>query len=206
MKTRTIQRSPDLGLGIRLQRMTQVVAAPLATPKPPFWWGWPDTTGEPAKTLEVLWTEFASPAYFPDLWVAVVDGATAVTWQIEYTPTVWFKGDEADAVEFVAWEGEPIALQLPPSGKLPKPEVLFSQRYAGLPDPLIVGTTEIPLSSYWSGYVSAVPMFVATGNTLSVMADTHSPSGILIAQAFVNGASIGTVKLTLKRVNRRIWT
>lgn len=203
---RIVQRSPDLGLGIRLQRLQEAKPAPQAQPKPPFWWGWADSKDQQLTTLEVLWNEFSSPAYFPGLWVAVVEDAVAVTWHLEYTPTVWFVGDGPGDVEAIAWQGDPQTVQLPPSGKLPAPEVLFAPNYASLPDPLRVGTTDIPLNGYWAGSVSTAPMFVAIGNTLSVTADSHSPSGILVAQAFVKGANVGTVKLTLKRVNRRIWT
>ena len=46
-----------------------------------------------------------------------------------------------------------------------------------------------------------VPPFVAAGNTLSVAQDGKSMSGVLVAKAFVAGVHVGTVRLTLKRIN-----
>lgn len=175
---RIVQRSPDLGLGIRLQRLQEAKPVPQVQQKPPFWWGWADASGKPSAALEVLWMNGQSPAYFPGLWVAVVEGATSVTWQIELRSVEWLIGDDGEEIEVVSPD-TPWSLRLPPSGKLPAPDVLFS----------------------------ALPLFVAAGNSLSVMTGQvlgelgpYGTSGKLVAQAFVNGVSVGAVKLVLKRI------
>lgn len=184
MKTRTIQRSPNLGIGIRMQRLaapTAPVVAVAAAPKPPYWWGWADAMGKEATTLEVLWRQYDNPAYFPGLWVAVVEGATAVTWQVQFTYVEWFADIEGNETEVVS-PGPPHTLQLPPNGELPHPEELFAPN----------------------------PLFVAAGNTLSVHIQqspyVDPPSGKLFAQALVNGVNVGTVKLTLKHVHTPSYT
>lgn len=213
MKTRTIQRSPDLGLGIRMQRLPQAVQQ---APQTPWWWGWMDASGLQASNLEVVWNPDVGPdlpnAYWPGLWVAVVEGAATVRWEIEFTPKVWFKSDEPDAMAEVLWRGPPISYDLPPA--LPdKPEALFTASFAALPDPLSIGGSDLSPWSYWAGaYYSPgfpnvpAPKLVAAGNTLSVAQDSKSMSGSLVAQAHVGGRKVGTATLDLMRVIRPVWS
>ena len=196
---RIIQRSPDLGIGIRLQPVRQAVKQ--VPPKPPYWWGW-DVLGVAATELEAPHEQDVLRAYWPGLWAALVEGATTVAWQIEFTPVVWvswFPDPEA----ILAWQGQPVSWVLPPDGTLPEPGVIFAPAKVALPDPLTVGTSEIALDSYWYGGAGGVPLplCVAAGNTLSVSPEAGSISGILVAKALLLGATLGTVQLTLKRVN-----
>lgn len=46
-----------------------------------------------------------------------------------------------------------------------------------------------------------IPLTIAAGNTLSVKQTPGSISGVLVAKAYVKGTLVGTVQLTLKRVN-----
>lgn len=157
---RVIQRSPDFGLRIRLQRLPAVVpnvAAAVVAPEvvtlPPWWWGYMDESDQHATTLEVTWdapvAPTPSPAYWPGLWVAVVEGATEVTWEIEFTPTVWVKQAAVGSEVVVAWQGETIGLQLPHA--LPAtPEVLFPATLIELPNPLNIDGSDVSAYTYWS--------------------------------------------------------
>ena len=219
MNTRTVQRSPNLGLGIRMQRLqpvSQAVQQAFTRPRPPWWWGWMDVNGQPATVLDVLWDAEVGPgmpnAYWPGMWVAVVEGATVVRWEVEFTPKVWFKGLEAGAKTELMWEGKPIALQLP--AVLPAaPEELFTPAKATLPDPLKTGGSDVSPWVYWDGAYStpgfpnvSVPQVIAAGNTLSVAQDTKSMSGSLVAQAFVDDVSAGSVWLDLMREIPKVWS
>lgn len=198
-----VQRSPDLGINIRLQRLapvsTGVVAAPATPPGAPYWWGWNDEKHKHTTSLERLWDDASTPAYFPGEWVAVVDGATAVTWTVQFTPTVWFIGT-GETVANILWQGDPIVSRLPPSGSLPTPSTLFATEPTPLPDPLTTNEGDIPYATYWAGLNPTTPLLIATGNTLSVLADSVPVTGVLTAKATVDGAIVGVVTLTLKRV------
>lgn len=219
--TRIIQRSPDLGIGIRLQRLPQAVQQAFARPapqpvQPPWWWGRMDAAGQRATTLTVQWDPAVGPdypfAYWPGLWVAVVEGATAVRWDVKFTPKIWFKdwGDGAESE--LVWTGEPIALQLPPA--LPAaPEALFTPALVTLPDPLAIAESSVDAWTYWAGaYYTPTfpalpaPIVIAAGNTLSVAQDTKSMSGSLVANAFVDDVGVGAVWLDLMREVQKTWS
>lgn len=214
--TRTIQRTPDLGIGIRLQRLPvaqavqQVVAQP-QQPEPPWWWGWLDEDGQRATSLEVRHGPHAvdmPSEYWPGLWVAVVEGATAVRWNVSFTPTIWFAGDGTEVV----WEGEPVELQLPAT--LPaEPDTLFTPPTVTLPDPLAIGGSDVSPWTYWPnagdtpGFPRVpIPKLVAANNTLTVAQGDKSVSGVLAANAYVDNVGVGSVNLALMRAVQQIWS
>lgn len=95
---RVIQRTPDLGIKIKLQRLPVVPdAVPAAAPPkpvevlPPFWEGRDDEDGVRQSTLSIgtsaKFTGEAVYSYFDEaLFVAVVDGAAQVDWSISLKP------------------------------------------------------------------------------------------------------------------------
>jgi len=199
---KTVQRSPDLGIGIRLQRLAPVstpgAVTPSTPPGTPYWWGWDDEKHKHTSALERLWNDASTPAYFPGAWVAVVEGATSVTWTTEFVPTVWFIST-GETVAKIVWQGDPVVSHLPPTGALVTPEVLFAAVLTPLPDPLSTGEGDIAYTAYWAGADPASPLLIADGNTLTVVADSIPVTGILTAKASVGGVSVGVVTLTLKR-------
>lgn len=196
-----VQRSPNLGINIRLQPLTEASKPALAAkPKPPYWWGWKNAKREAETVLEAVFNEAAvPPGYGPGLWCAVVENAVSVVWSVTYTPKIWFNGSYSDFEEIVAWTGTPIHFALPPS-TIPDSSTLFDTADVALPDPLEVNGNTIPMSSYWPEAVAGIPLVIATGNSLSVMPYTGSPPGVLTATASVNGKVVGLVQLTIKRV------
>jgi hypothetical protein len=199
---RIIQRSPNLGIGIRLQRLVdKPTVVPKDHPKPPAWRGWYDATGNPASDVESVWDGAAvvgQPSYSPGVWVGVVDGSSAVAWDIVFIPMIWFRAPDQDKVR-LAWSGSGIEWSVSSQGECP-----FDFSLTSLPDPL--STPEVPysqvtaLADYWSGPVGPIPMAVAAGNTLIVTQSSVGVSGTLIAKARVSGVVVGSVSLTLKRV------
>lgn len=195
-----VQRSPDLGINIRLQPLSEAPKVLASKPLPPYWWGWKDANKNPAVDLVAEWNEAAVPQSYGDsIWCAVVENTPTAYWEVEYVPKIWFNGEYSDFEEIVAWTGAPVKWTVPPS-PIPASSTLFAQKTVPLPDPLKVKTSTVPLDYYWLGPVMGIPLVIATGNTLSVLAYPGSPSGVLTATAFVAGKRIGIVHLTIKRV------
>ncbi len=218
VKTRIVQRSPDLGLGIKLQRLPeapkpQKPADPLpppavVEPSPPWWWGRYD---EDDKRLTEITSEWgrAPDAYYAwpmpvygvgDTWVGVVEGVAAVSWRVTFTPRIWAHDDYGLNI---VWTGDtPIEVTLPPG----EPQYTTPARVT-LPNPLFVDGADRSPEYYWYdiNYTSFVdyqvpmPNVIAAGNTLSVTAETRSMSGVLEATAMYQDKDIGTLKLTLVR-------
>lgn len=175
-----------------------------------------DVNGQPATVLDVLWDAEVGPdmpnAYWPGLWVAVVEGAAAVRWEVTFTPKIWFKGPAPGAKTAVVWEGDPVALQMPAA--LPAtPAVLFTPEKVTLPNPFPVAGSAVPPLTYWAGGYDtpgfpnvSVPQVIAAGNTLSVAQDTKAMSGTLVANAFVDDVGVGAVWLDLMREVQNTWS
>lgn len=213
IKTRVVQRSPDLGIGIRLKRIPEAVKQAI-DPSPPVWWGWFDGNGERSTSLSILAAEFyqygpPSP-YGIGVWVAVVDNATTVRWEVSFTPKIWFKGDRKTAE--VIWAGDPRTWSLP--ALLPKtPNVLFTPQNVTIPEHLKLDGVDKRFSSYWAvqntnqiGREIPLPSVVAAGNTLTVAPDIRAMSGSLSATAFVDGGAVGAVWLDLMREVQKTWS
>jgi hypothetical protein len=207
--TKTVQRSPDLGIGIRMKRLPGGV--PVIEPKAPVWWGWLDDDGKKATQLTTLWAAtdpLYSFGYWPGLWAAVVEDAATAQWQIEFTPKIWY---EESGTTSPVWTGDVIAWSLPPS--LPDTaENLFTPKTVHLPA-VDFGNGPIEAYQYWpaGAYISTfesvpIPSVIASGNTCSVGQDSKSMSGTLVAKATVGRKPLGQVSLELMRVIHRVWS
>ena len=214
MIKKIIQRSPDLGVGIRLNKAVVAVAVAVvekSNPKPPHWWGWAEANGDKLTKLEPRWGLYGIPnspyGYWPGLWSAVVEGATSASWVVTFTPKVWLSSDIGAPVEDPSWEGEAIELALPQ--RLPQnPIALFEPQLVALPGIDFEGSN-VSSWFYWEGAYSTpsfpelpIPRIVGAGNTLSVYADSKCVSGTLVAKATVDGKLLGSVELQLLRVNQ----
>lgn len=195
-----VQRSPNLGINIRLQPLAEAPKAVLvAKPKPPVWWGWRNEKSEPETVLTTTWDDAATPpGYFPGMWCAFVENATSVDWEVTYTPKIWFSNVWTDFKEIVAWTGSPITKKFPPV-IVADSAVLFDTADVVLPDPIIIKGNELAMSGYWPEAVVGIPLVIASGNSLSVRPYNGSPTGVLVAKASVKGKVLGTVQLTIKR-------
>ena len=215
---RIIQRSPDLGLRVRLQRLP--TAPEQLAPDPPFWQGWQDAQGQRRSAIEANCDRGETGysrlrGYGPNLWVAVVERVPAVTWQVSFTPMVWFDKDAsmpgpasggATQPEPV-WIGEALGYELPVSS-LADLGPRLKPRQVELPATLKIDGVEKRAERYWEGAYDIegfpmlpAPLFISAGNTLSVRAELTSMSGLIEARARVGVKEIGTVRLTLRRVN-----
>lgn len=215
---RVIQRSPDLGLRVRLQRLP--TAPEQLAPDPPYWQGWQDGQGQRRSTIEVNCDRSESGSrglrgYGPSLWVAVVERVPAVTWHVSFTPMVWFDKDasmpgppsgETPQPEPV-WIGGPLKYELPQSD-LADLGPRLKPRQVELPATLKIDGSEKRAERYWEGAYAiegfpmlSAPLFISAGNALSVRAELTSMSGLIEARARVGVNEIGTVRLTLRRVN-----
>ena len=218
MANRIIQRSPDLGLRVRLQRLPTVPEQ--LAPDPPFWQGWQDGQGQRKSAIEVNCDRKETGyrrllGYGPSLWVAVVERVPAVTWRVLFTPMVWF--DEDASMPGPASGGtnqpEPVWIGDALEYGLPQPNLAdlgprLKPRQVELPATLKIDGEEVEADRYWEdGYKAEgfpmlpAPLFISAGNTLSVRAELTSMSGLIEARASVGGKEIGTVRLTLRRVN-----
>ena len=210
MIKKIIQRSPDLGVGIRLNKAV-VAVVEKSNPKPPHWWGWAEANGTKLTKLTPRWDRYGIPdspyGYWPGLWSAVVEGATSASWAVTFEPKVWLAFDTGAPVEDPTWIGSEIVLALPKN--LPQnPIALFEPQAANLPE-LEFGGSSVSPWSYWEGQYSTpgfpelpIPRIVGAGNTLSVYADSKCLSGTLVAKATVDGKLLGSVELELLRVNQ----
>lgn len=195
----TIQRSPDLGIGIRLQRIVEAkpVAAPSLKPQPPYWWGWSDKPNNPVTFLEIERQEYPTTYFPPGLWVAVVEGATQVTWEVTFTPKIWGDTDPSDRIHLVEAAGKAIPVALPKLGTAVIGADLFVTDSISFTAVLKGGGYEREFTT-----VGELPLIVASGNTISVMSKSIDLTGIITAIASVDGKVIGKAELVLKYVNQ----
>lgn len=198
-----IQRTPNLGLTLRMQRIAAPAVAPAAgdgglpgDPQPPVWARWFDDADEPATEIQ-LETYMGSGGvplgrFVVGPVVAHVAGGVDVEWEVTFVPTLW-----AEGTGDVLWTGDVLASTLPLAvapGDNPTPPT----RAIVLPD---LGG-ESP-SFYWphswrDAPIGTVyePLMVAVGNTLTVALETGSSPGVLEAVAKVGTTVLGTVRLT----------
>lgn len=219
MANRIIQRSPDLGLRIKLQRND--VQAKQAVADGPWWAQWYGSDGQRLKALEVEHFipadgggEVWRPRYRDGLWVAVVEAVVAVSWRVTFTPVinVYVRDMGAPSRERKEiWRGQAVSFTL--SEPFSAGDVLdpYPPARVVLPDVIKVGDRQISVYSYWPTGILGVdigpgvsmPVVVAAGNTLSVAAGSHALTGELRAVAAVGGTEVGAVSIVLRgaRVN-----
>ena len=213
---RVIQRTPDLGIKIKLQRLPVVPdAVPAAAPPkpvevlPPFWEGRDDEDGVRQSTLSigtsVKFTGEAIYTYFDEaLFVAVVDGAAQVDWSILLTPGR-SHGAPVDGTYGPAFVTE-LSSVLREGPQAPRCEVLEAVEGEDSCDKrrIILETYELDLPLDDDDHpLIYYPTFAAVGNTLVVgLHDVRATIPCKVeATASVAGAEVGTVVLKLSYYN-----
>lgn len=207
---RVIQRTPDLGIKIKLQRLPVVPdAVPAAAPPkpvevlPPFWEGRDDEDGVRQSTLSigtsVKFTGEAVYTYFDEaLFVAVVDGAAQVDWSISLEPGRAHGAVQGYGTAFVT-ELSSVLREGPQAPRCvvleavegedscDKRRIILNKYELDLP----LDDDDHPLIYY--------PTFAAVGNTLVVgLHDVRATIPCKVeATASVAGAEVGTVVLRL---------
>lgn len=206
---RVIQRTPDLGIKIKLQRLPVepvvpvVPVCPVPVMEPPVWYGWEDGDGNRLVDLSLESDNFNNDVghtFDRGLFVAVVDGAQYVHWDIAFTPVLWNAADEE------GWRGETLEDTL-------WSEDFWGRGYASLIDlPADVGGSAPedywPMQRVrfrkrggeWTDNGAYLPSYIAAGNTLSLSLfdPAAAMSGELTAVAkTIEDVEIGRVTLRL---------
>ena len=201
-----VQRSPNIGLAIRMQRVATAPAAAPSTdggggpipgdPQPPVWARWFDDEDAPATDIRV--ETFVAAGGYTQGWfaegpmVACVAGGVEVEWDVTFVPTLWDTGGT------VIWEGAALTSNLP-LAVAPGDDPMPPTRSFMLPD-----FGDVVPTMYWPhqwrdfdfGTVYE-PCMVAAGNTLSVVPELGSCPGVLEATAKIGATVLGTVRLTV---------
>ncbi len=211
---RVIQRTPDLGIKIKLQRLPVAPdAVPAAAPPkpvevlPPFWEGRDDEDGVRQSTLSIgTSVKFAGEAiytYFDEaLFVAVVDGAAQVDWSISLKPGRAPGVGQGYVTAFVT-ELSSVLREGPQAPRCvvleavegedscDKRRIILNRYELDLP----LDDDDHPLIYY--------PTFAAVGNTLVVgLHDVRATIPCKVeATASVAGVEVGTVVLKLRYQN-----
>lgn len=209
---RVIQRTPDLGIKIKLQRLPVVPVepvepvCPVPVMEPPVWFGWQDKDGNRAVDL-MRDPEFqfdgGGRIFRPSLFVAVVDGAQYVHWDVTFTPVLWSVwGDKGKRYEEERWRGDPIETAL----RSEEFERETEEHFIDLPEVDGIGPHDYwpMVTRGWDGYVpneyAGLPIYIAAGNTLSISLfdPAAAMSGELTAVAkTTEDVEIGRVTLRL---------
>lgn len=174
---------------------------PVPAIEPPVWYGWEDEDGNRLVDLSVeaerINNDFGY-VFERVLFVAVVDGAQYVHWDIAFTPVLWNAADEegwrGETLEDTLWSedfwgrGYASLIELPsdvgePDAYWPMERVRFRKR-----------------GGEWTDNGVYLPTYVAAGNTLSVSLfhPAATISGELTAVAkTIEDVEIGRVTLRL---------
>lgn len=200
---RVIQRTPDLGIKIKLQRLPVVPdAVPAAAPPkpvevlPPFWEGWLDDDGERMTDITESMNRHNADTrtrfFWQSVFVAVVDGASNVDWEIEFVP-------EAGSVAGDFGEAQSYFLNSEAREGVPRPQ------YEVLPTEVAGEDTgwhyamDFPIDRKFRPLLY-YPVFAAISNTLVV--NLYDPRGtmpgLITATASINSVVVGVVTLTLE--------
>ena len=200
-----VQRSPNLGLTLRMQRLAPPAVAPVVDDgggplpgdaQPPVWARWFDDADAPATEIQLetyvdtLGYPHGRFAVGPA--VAVVVGGIEVTWEVTFVPTLW------NTAGTVIWEGTALDSTLPlaisPGDNPTPPTRSITLPTFGEAEPSMYWPHE------WRGYANYdtvyEPLMVAAGNTLTVALETGGSPGVLEAVAKIGTTVMGTVRLT----------
>lgn len=206
-----VQQIPGQRVELTVQvRKDAAPAAPEPPPEPPpepvvqlpVWSGWEDEDGNRMADLSIYASRDnndVGSTFKSGLFVAVVDGAQYVRWDISFRPVLW-------GVEEEIWRGDAIETTL-------RSDEFWNERYASLIElPADVGGAEPdaywPMERVWfrnrdSGEWTEgvyLPFYIAAGNTLSVSLfdPAAAMSGELTAVAkTIEDVEIGRVTLRL---------
>lgn len=210
-----IQRTPNLGIGIRMRRVSAAPAAAAAPgPDPvggtPVWVGMDGATEIEVQALDSA----ACNAYPIATWSGVVEGVTDVVWSVAFTPVITIQMEAALGPEtFEAWRGPTVALTVPPVPGIDHP---YPPTFFPVPSPLVVAGTEYFPASYWANSplwdllflygsddsiaIAGPSVFVANG-ALIVSTWGRCMSGELLATASRGGVVLGQLSLRLIAIN-----
>ncbi|MDD2692956.1 MAG: hypothetical protein PHX69_14405 [Simplicispira sp.] len=198
---------------VQVRRTAPIPATSVVEPlvvKPPVWCGWEDDDGIRMVDLSVNTNSInddAGATFEQGLFVAVVDGAQYVHWDISFTPVLWSVTEDAgQQSQEEVWRGDVIETTL-------SSDEFWSGGYAELIElPADIGGAEPdaywPMESMWfrkdgeewTGNGVYLPIYIAAGNTLSVSLfhPAATISGELTAVAkTIEDVEIGRVTLRL---------
>ena len=198
---------------VQVRRTAPIPATSVVEPlvvKPPVWCGWEDDDGIRMVDLSVNANSInddAGATFEQGLFVAVVDGAQYVHWDISFTPVLWsVTEDKGQQSQEEVWRGDVIETTL-------SSDEFWSGGYAELIElPADIGGAEPdaywPMERMWfrkdggegTGNGVYLPIYIAAGNTLSVSLfhPAATISGELTAVAkTIEDVEIGRVTLRL---------
>ena len=198
---------------VQVRRPAPIPATSVVEPlvvKPPVWCGWEDDDGIRMVDLSVNANSInddAGATFEQGLFVAVVDGAQYVHWDISFTPVLWsVTEDKGQQSQEEVWRGDVIETTL-------SSDEFWSGGYAELIElPADIGGAEPdaywPMERMWfrkdggewTGNGVYLPIYIAAGNTLSVslFPPAATISGELTAVAkTIEDVEIGRVTLRL---------
>lgn len=209
-----IQRTPNLGIGIRMRRVSAAPAA-AAAPGPDPVGGTPVWVGmDGATEIEVRALDSATCNAYPiATWSGVVEGVADVVWSVAFTPVISVSIESLEIYREEVWRGATVTLTVPP---VPVPGHPYPPTYYPVPNPLVVSGNEYRPWDYWareslweplflwgegdSVALAGPSVFVANG-ALVVSAWGRCMSGELVATAFRGGVELGQLSLALVAYN-----
>ena len=211
-----VQQIPGQRVELTVQvRKDAAPAAPEPPPEPPpepvvqlpVWSGWEDEDGNRAVNLTrdpEFQFDGVGRIFRPALFVAVVDGAQHVHWDVTFTPVLWsmWVGNKGTRHEEERWRGDSIEIAL----RSEEFERETEEHFIDLPEVDGIGPHDYwpMVTRGWDWYVpneyAGLPIYIAAGNTLSVSLfdPAAAMSGELTAVAkTIEDVEIGRVTLRL---------
>ena len=213
----TVQTVPGRTVELEVQVRRSAPEAPIVEPQvcpvpvmePPVWFGWQDKDGNRAvdltrKSEHLL--DGVGQIFRPALFVAVVDGAQYVHWDISFTPVLWRYGyNKGQWYEDELWRGDPIETTLQSEDFEADPYDLGYELKIELPQVDGAAPQDYwPMVTWSYGWepndFAYLPLYIAAGNTLSISLfdPAAAMSGELTAVAkTIEDVEIGRVTLRL---------
>lgn len=193
-----VQRTPSLGLSIRLQRIAAEKPAQEIQVSAPRWAGYLTAAGEPMRDVSSL--DWGGNSDATTAWVAEVPGAITVDWDLSYElwlETLAFSDEGVGSVARVVVDVIPILTPEP----TPQPAEGLDDDYPHHqpPWPRVPTERQVDHPVFGWQFVSAyLPAVIPAGNTLTVFLDRRPLwSGLLRARANVDGRAVGELTLAL---------
>lgn len=203
-----VQQVPGQRVEVAVQvrkEAAPVAPVPLEQPsepavQPPVWNGWEDRDGNRTVNLtrySGYGNDGVGQIFRPPLFVAIVDGAQHVHWDVAFTPVLWrVVEDKGQRYEEEIWRGNPIET------------TLWSESFWSETEESVIELPEVggaapqdywPMVK-WDDDFAYLPFYIAAGNTLSVSLfdPAAAMSGELTAVAkTIEDVEIGRVTLRL---------
>lgn len=208
---RPVQQVPGRRVELAVQVRKEAAPVALEQPpepvvQPPVWNGWEDEGGNRTVNLtrySGYGLDGVGQMFRPALFVAIVDGAQHVHWDVAFTPVLWsVVEDKGQRYEEEIWRGNPIET------------TLWSESFWSETEESEIELPEVGGAAPWDywpmvkgdfdGWVvddfAYLPFYIAAGNTLSVSLfdPAAAMSGEVTAVAnTIEGVEIGRVTLRL---------